>query len=262
MADKSAGGRKDTKQRKSRPWTETKLEYFAIVLADEKNEFGYKLDTLALKKTANKGVFEEIKVALNELMSSEEFKEENEREHNTSKSRKDLTPLRIDVEKLRIKFKWMKDQWRRYSDRIKKGSGKSPIQEPEWYRIINPLFSDTHGNMEVASQASDVLSDETNDSETSDTDDIDKAGRSHSDYQEDDESDLLDTGDSTASGNQTAAKRKVEVKPLNRKKRIRSQSQAMSELAKSFNSLGESQQQRCEKMMEADKERHTEFLTF
>ena len=64
----------------------------------------------------------------------------------------------------------MKDQWRRYTDRIKKGSGKSPIQEPEWYRIINPIFSDTHGNMEVASQASDVLSDDPNDSETSDTD--------------------------------------------------------------------------------------------
>ena len=137
------------KQRKCRPWTETELKYFAIVLADEKNEFGYKLDTLALKKTANKGVFEEIKMALEELMSSEEFKEENEREHGGSKSKKGLTSLKIDVEK--NKFKWLKDQWRRCTDRIKTGSGKSPIQEPEWYRIINPFFSDTHGNMEVAS---------------------------------------------------------------------------------------------------------------
>ena len=254
MAGRSEG---PSKQRKCRPWTETELKYFAIVLADEKNEFGYKLDTLALKKTANKGVFEEIKMALEELMSSEEFKEENEREHAGSKSKKDLTPLKIDVEKLRNKFKWLKDQWRRYTDRIKKGSGKSPIQEPEWYRIINPIFSDTHGNMEVASQASDVLSDDPNDSETSDTD---EAVGSHSGYQEDDESaDLPDTSDS---GKQTATKRKVEVKPLNHKKRIRSQSQAMNEIAKSFQSLGESQQQRCEKMMEADKERHTEFLAF
>ena len=99
-------------------------------------------------------------MALEELVSSEEFKEENEREHVSSKSKKDLTPLKIDVEKLRNKFKWLKDQWRRYTDRIKKGSGKSPIQEPEWYRIVNPIFSDTHGNMEVGSQANDVLSDD------------------------------------------------------------------------------------------------------
>ena len=62
------------------------LKYFAIVLAVEKN------------------VFEEIKMALEELVSSEEFKEENDREHVGSKSKKDLTPLKIDVEKLRNKF--------------------------------------------------------------------------------------------------------------------------------------------------------------
>lgn len=48
--------------------------------------------------------------------------------------KKALTHLRIDVEKLRVKFKWIKDQWRKYTDRIKKGSGKSPIEEPEWYK--------------------------------------------------------------------------------------------------------------------------------
>ena len=52
----------------------------------------------------------------------------------------------------------MKDQWRKYTDRIKKGSGKSPIEEPEWYKIINPIFSDTHGNLEIASKASDAES--------------------------------------------------------------------------------------------------------
>ena len=65
-----------TKQR-SRSWTETELKYFAFVLPDEENDFGYKLDTLALKKTTNKTVFEEIKKILEERMSIEEFKEEN-----------------------------------------------------------------------------------------------------------------------------------------------------------------------------------------
>ena len=96
----------DAKARqRNRPWTETELKYFAYVLADEKDEFAYKLDTLALKKTANKTVFEDIKKALEERMSSEEFKEENEREHRGCKSKKDLIPLKIDVDKLRVKFK-------------------------------------------------------------------------------------------------------------------------------------------------------------
>ena len=39
----------------------------------------------------------------------------------------------------------MKDQWRKYTDRpgITKVSGKSVIQETEWYKIINLIFSDT-----------------------------------------------------------------------------------------------------------------------
>jgi len=248
-----------TKQR-SRPWTETELKCFAFVLTDEENDFGYKLDTLALKKTANKSVFEDVKKVLEERMSTEEFKEENEREHR-SKSKKDLIPLKIDVEKLRNKFKWMKDQWRKYTDRIKKGSGKASIQEPEWYAIINPIFSDTHGNMELSSKASDVLSDDYSDtgSEEEQTD----ATHSSSYAEEAGESDLTSTSDSgTENATRKAVKIALDVKPLDRKKRIRSQSQAINEIAKSFHSFGESQQKRCERMMEADKERHAEFLAF
>ena len=84
---------------RNRPWTETELNYFAFVLADEKHEFSYKLDTLALKKTANKTVFEDTKKAFEDRMSSELFKEENERENRGSKSKKDLPPLEVDVEK-------------------------------------------------------------------------------------------------------------------------------------------------------------------
>ena len=58
-------------KQRNRPLTETELKYFVFVPADEKNEFGYKLDTLALKKTANKPVFEDIKKAVEERMSSE-----------------------------------------------------------------------------------------------------------------------------------------------------------------------------------------------
>ncbi|CAH3124184.1 unnamed protein product, partial [Pocillopora meandrina] len=230
MAESSA-------KERSRPWTETELKYFALVLADETNEFAYKLDTLALKKTANKPVFEDIKKASEERISSEEFKEENDREHRQSKSKKALTHLRIDVEKLRVKFKWIKDQWRKYTDRIKKGSGKSPIEEPE-----------------------DVLSHENSDTES----DEEQTKTSHSSYQEDDgEEELTSASESGTEGvKRKVLKNSLDVKPLGRNKRVRSQSQAINEIAKSFHALGESQQKRCEKMMEADKERHAEFLAF
>ena len=44
-------------------------------------------------------------------MSPQEFKEGNEREHRGSKFKKDLPPLKVEDERLRVKFKWMKDQW-------------------------------------------------------------------------------------------------------------------------------------------------------
>ena len=232
----------------NRQWTQTELKYFALVLADEKHDFGYKLDTLALKKIANKTVFEDIKKVLEESMSSQEFKEKNEREHRGSKSKKDLPPLRVDVERLRVKFKWMKDQWRNYTDRIKKGSGKSPIEGPEWYKIINPILSDTHGNLEVVSKASDVLSD-VDSYPGSDEEQADTSG-----YQEEDgETDLTSTSESGNEGvKRKVLKTALDVKPLDRKKRVRSQSQAINEIAKSFHALGESQQKRSERMMEAD----------
>jgi hypothetical protein len=252
------------KQQKSRQWTETELKYFALVLVDEKNEFAYKLDTLALKKTANKIVFEDISTELEEIMSGEDFKEENLSEHRSSKSKKELLPLNIDAEKLRIKFKWMKDQWRKYTDRIKKGSGKSPIQEPEWYTIINAVFSDTHGNLEIASKARDVLSDDS-ESDVSNSEDTELADIEQG--WEADHSDASNLPKGSDSGTECDTKKKLlkkglEAKPFPRRKRIRTQGQAINEIAKSFNTMGESQQRRSEIMMQAENERHTEFIAF
>ena len=51
-----------------RAWTKIELAYFAIVLADEKNDFAVRLDTLALKKTANDNLFTEISEAFQERL--------------------------------------------------------------------------------------------------------------------------------------------------------------------------------------------------
>lgn len=49
--------------------------------------------TLAMKKTANKTVFENIEKGSEERMFSGEFKSENEQQHRGSKLRKDLPRL-------------------------------------------------------------------------------------------------------------------------------------------------------------------------
>ena len=194
-------------------------------------------------------------------MSEEDFIEENRRERRSSKSKKELSPLNIEAERLRIKFKWMKDQWRKYIDRVKKGSGKSPIQEPEWYTIINPVFSDTSGNLEIASKAMHVLSDDS-DSQVSNNEDTESGDIDEGLYA--DESDLTKASDSETDCDKQKKllKKELHAKPLQRRKRIRTQSQAINEIAKSFNTMGESQERRSEIMMQAEKERHAEFIAF
>ena len=56
MAEASASRltKQDQKQRKSRQWTETEVKYSAIVLTDDKNDFGYKLDRISLNNSVNK----------------------------------------------------------------------------------------------------------------------------------------------------------------------------------------------------------------
>ena len=49
------------------------------MLAEEKKQFVVRLETLALKKSSNNQVFEEISKDFEKLLLSDEFKEENER---------------------------------------------------------------------------------------------------------------------------------------------------------------------------------------
>ena len=65
--------------------------------------------------------------------------------------------IETSVVKLRAKYKWLKEQRRKFTDRAKSGSGKSAIDEPEWFTIIDPIFSETHTELKVATKAADIL---------------------------------------------------------------------------------------------------------
>ena len=51
----------------------------------------------------------------------------------------------------------MKEQWRKYRDRAKNGSGKAAKDELKWFHIIDPIFSETHTELKVATKAADIL---------------------------------------------------------------------------------------------------------
>ena len=73
--------------------------------------------------------------------------------------------------------------------------------------------------------------------------------------------------DISSSSSESKTKRKltkqaVDIKPFAKKSRVKTQTQAIHELAKSFCLLGEAQQKRSEALLQAEKERQAEFLKF
>ena len=49
-------------------------------------------------------------------------------------------PINTSIPMLRVKYKWMTDQWRKITDIIRVGSGKSPVNEPAWFKILAAIF--------------------------------------------------------------------------------------------------------------------------
>lgn len=87
-------------------------------------------------------------------------------------------------------------------DCIKKGSGKLLIEEFEWYKIINLIFLDIYGNLEIVFKVRDVLFYENLDIDN----DEEQIEISYSSYQEDNgEEELIFVSESGIEG----VKRKV-----------------------------------------------------
>ena len=94
------------------------------------------LETLALKKSANESVFRKI---------LEEFEDALEKEGKYVKDEYYL----FTVNQLRVKYKWLKQEWKRINTKIKTGSGleAKDTEVPTWYDVLNPLFSKSCDNM-------------------------------------------------------------------------------------------------------------------
>ena len=92
---------------------------FAEVLADLDNGFAAGLEMLALKRSSNKETFEIIKKC---------FDTHDDKQEDGKKSKQ--IDLDTSVEKLRIKYRNLKQEWRKVHDRIKKATGKGAKKEP------------------------------------------------------------------------------------------------------------------------------------
>ena len=73
----------------------------------------------------------------------------------TSSKKGKAKEIHTSVVKLQAKYKWLKERWRKYTDRAKSGSDKSAIDEPEWFNIMNPILSETHTELKVATKAAE-----------------------------------------------------------------------------------------------------------
>ena len=238
--DTRVSNSRKTKAKKERVWSETELKYFAIVLADDKKRYAsaVRLETLALKKSANNEVFEDIAKDFKTCLQCKEFIEENKREKAKSKRKSKDTALEITPARLRVKYKFIRNQWRKFTDRVKKGSGKAPIVEPDWFTILNPVFSDTMGEMDVSSCSDDIFLPSKDDS-SSDSDKesesvlcTDRSVRSdtpnpssvlgESDNSDDDGGDHPTNANSSSSGGMKRKKyAKLEIKPAFQKRGLK-----------------------------------------
>ena len=123
---KSPKGKKDGKKKsprkcaRSRMWTNLELEAFARILADVDEEYAMKLEQMALKKSSNTHLFNEIAEKLKTIFEDEEFAIENGiLLHPKDKN----VPLDLTCKQLRKKYSWMKMKWKKIHDAPLKKSG-------------------------------------------------------------------------------------------------------------------------------------------
>ena len=60
------------------------------------------------------------------------------------------------VDKLRKRYANLKTEWRCITDRVKTGSGLSPVNEPNWYCIINEIWSETNQDLNLTTSGQDT----------------------------------------------------------------------------------------------------------
>ena len=97
---------------KGRNWSDIETETFCRILADSDNNFCFTLETKALKKTANKEVFESIQKEFKISLLEKDFLDENRLYFNVGEDGS-IPDLDISITKLRYKYNNLKKLWKK-----------------------------------------------------------------------------------------------------------------------------------------------------
>ena len=178
---------------------------------------------------------------------------------NTIKSHKNIE---TSIDKLKIKFKSFKQEWSKIQSRIKNGSGLAPENEPHWWKNLNCVFSKTNEVINLTSstgQTSFVRNEDDDNQEV-----ISNDGGQESDVDigeekipDSEDATTLDTGES-----QETNKRKIVVTPHKKRQQVRSNKQALSEVANSLKVMAETSLRHFKMMAEEDKRREGRYMEF
>lgn len=144
------------KESRMRRWSNVELTQFATVLVDEKESFLFQLESKAAKKASNMQIFANIKTNFDEHLAIDGVAEKVKMEIGERKFT-DQPLIETTISKLRIKYKWMKNQRKIYNHRIKSSDEKmAPIQKPEWLLILDPVLAQTNAELERLGTVFDV----------------------------------------------------------------------------------------------------------
>lgn len=262
------GKKRSKKPRNSRRWTETELSSYAQVLGDPENAFGLALEKLALKKSANNEVFDHIQKTLIAEMEKDEFKT-----MNAENFKGPATKLELSIEKLRQKYKWFKTEWTNITNRAKHGSGLEPEKEPNWYKILDPVFSETHKPLNLISSAAEIseegsdISDAEKEDEPYIFDDDEKYNKDVHISSGTEQESIDVVGDEEPKESQpiktpTKKKLKVVLPPHKKCEKIKSTKHGLSAIARGINASIAAQNKRFEQQLKENKERETRLLEF
>ena len=126
---------KCSKTQKNKPWTGKQTNVFAAVLSSTESRdkpFALVLETMALKKTANESLFNNVR---------EEFEDMLVAEGITAASEDDS----FTIDQLRQKYKWLKKQWKAINASIRSGGGlgAKDTKAPYWYDLLDAIFTES-----------------------------------------------------------------------------------------------------------------------
>ena len=148
-----------------RRWSNVELTQFATVLVDENESFLLQLETKAAKKASNMQIFANVKKNFDQHLAVDGIAEKVKEEIGERKF-KDQPLIETTINKLRIKYKWMKNQRKIYNDRISSSGEKLALsQKPEWLLILDPVLAQTHADLVRLGTVFDVDQDDNSEDE-------------------------------------------------------------------------------------------------